>query len=61
MSDIHRINEARRERRENALSEPRHLQALEDAADALEGIRQDLTELLTYAKDLIQILQQSKR
>jgi len=61
MSDIHRITEGRRERRENALSEIRHLQALEDAADALEGIRQDLTELLAYAKEAIQILQQPRR
>jgi hypothetical protein len=49
MSDLKRIQEARTAERNDANEEERRLKALEDIADALEGIRQDLkliTDLL---------------
>jgi septum formation inhibitor-activating ATPase MinD len=59
MSDMKKIIEARNPGR-NAVNNPekRQLKALEDIADALEGIRQDLTTLPTaLATSLQRVLQ----
>jgi hypothetical protein len=46
MSDLRKITEERKAERESSYGvEKRKLRALEDIADALEGIRQDLTGL----------------
>jgi hypothetical protein len=46
MSDLKIITEGRKAERESSYGvEKRKLRALEDIADALEGIRQDLTGL----------------
>jgi hypothetical protein len=46
MSDLRKITEGRKTERESSYGpDKRKLKALEDIADALEGIRQDLTEL----------------
>jgi hypothetical protein len=46
MSDLRKITEGRKTERESSYgAEKRKLKALEDIADALEGIRQDLTGL----------------
>ena len=46
MSDLKKIAEERKTERESSYgAEKRKLKALEDIADALEGIRQDLTGL----------------
>jgi hypothetical protein len=46
MSDLRKITEGRKAERESSYgAEKRKLKALEDIADALEGIRQDLTGL----------------
>jgi hypothetical protein len=46
MSDLRKITEGRKMERESSYgAEKRKLKALEDIADALEGIRQDLTGL----------------
>jgi hypothetical protein len=46
MSDMRKITEERKAERESSYGvEKRKLKALEDIADALEGIRQELTGL----------------
>ena len=46
MSDLTKITEGRKAERESSYGpDKRKLKALEDIADALEGIRQDLTGL----------------
>jgi hypothetical protein len=46
MSDLRKITEGRKAERESSYGpDKRKLKALEDIADALEGIRQDLAEL----------------
>jgi hypothetical protein len=46
MSDLKKITEARKTERESSYGvDKRKLKALEDIADALEGIRQDLAGL----------------
>ncbi len=56
MSDSRRIADARKQERENATPEMRLMLAVEHSADALEGIRQDLTLLNVEIGRLIQAI-----
>jgi hypothetical protein len=56
MSDMKKIGESRAQRRANSDRDARAMAAAEDAADALEGIRQDLTLLNDQMGRLIRIV-----
>lgn len=61
MSDISRITQARKAERD-ATADPafRQAKALEELADAAEGIRQDLTVVASMLPQLIQALGQRR-
>lgn len=61
MSDFRKIMEFRNPYREAATGpEARKIRALEDSADALEGIRQDLAAISSQMGQLIQAMGQKR-
>lgn len=54
MSDLRKIRESKLEEREPKTLERRQILALEDMADAIEGIRQDLAGLVQMLPTLMQ-------
>lgn len=53
MSELRRIQEARAAERDDGNEEERRLKALENIADALEGIRQDLTAIASLLPERV--------
>lgn len=56
MSDMRKIIEVRKTTRDQSTVETRQVQALEDLADSMEGIRIDLTLMSSQLTHLIQAI-----